>query len=385
MIAPWSESGKVIHCDQWHRWQSSFSLDPRSVPLDELKSRLANVRLDSTSLIWLDSCDVRTTKAAVDLAKSSGATLHVGQSSGTQAIKRVHSSQGWMGTTLSEIGARSDCIITIGNGVLIESPLLASRFFHPYGRTGRPFWIHIAPGRSLQSLSIPTGDPIPDVSYGIEHSDWYAWLCQVAAEVGGDARLVNRQLSATDLANASEVARKITQSQHVVWIWDADELHFETDELLIRRLLTFADQLENGSSSRRSLLLPLDMNLGRVTADETMLWLTGRSTTAAWRDEQWTSPARFEGISLDEWQSAFDTIVLVSNVPSPRSLPHIKATLTLQTPPSTSPGQIQVAAVGIDCSGHLFRGDKAVVGYLPATNPTSTLHMASTILELLRD
>ena len=110
---------------------------------------LASVKLDASSLIWLDSCDVQTTRAAVATAQRTGATIHVGQSPGSVAVKSAMFGGAWFGTTLAEVPARAELIVTVGDGLLSEAPLLADRFFKTperstAPRSTAPHWIHIS-------------------------------------------------------------------------------------------------------------------------------------------------------------------------------------------------------------------------------------------------
>jgi hypothetical protein len=113
---------------------------------------LQSLQLDARSLIWLEGCDAAATRSAVKLAELVGATVHVGQSPGSHSLKTVMGSSGWLATTLSEVSARGDLVITLGDGVLTESPLLAERFFQSSNVTRRLRWIHITPQPTL-SLS----------------------------------------------------------------------------------------------------------------------------------------------------------------------------------------------------------------------------------------
>jgi hypothetical protein len=154
----------------------------------------------------------------------------------------------------------------------------------------------------------------------------------------------------------------LAEANYSTWAWDVDEFHFATDELLIRRMLEIAQVL---SETKRCSLLPLDMNVGRVTAEETLLWLTGCSPTATFAQGKWRAATRYAQYSLEQWQQSFETVIMISNLPSLRSLPNLRCDVVLQTQPTSNPSALQIAAVGLSTSGHVFRGDRGTVHYVP--------------------
>jgi hypothetical protein len=125
--------------------------------------------------------------------------------------------------------------------------------------------------------------------------------------------------------------------------------------------------------------MTLDLNVGRVTAEETLLWLTGCPTTATWSGEHWYQSPGYAGSSLEQLSAAFTSIVLVRSLASDRSLPNLLADLTINTSPAKQQQDVQVAAVGRDCSGHLFRGDRGTVLHVAAT-ASSDLPTAADLL-----
>ena len=363
-------------CTRRNHWLAATS--PSQDSTSYQKNLIANLRLDAQSLIWLDACDVKTARAAIAVAQQTGATIHVGKSTGADAVKRVMFGGSWFGTTLAEVAPRADLIITIGDGVLSESPLLADRFFTAKStsdsaesnsaQSNAAQWIHISPhaaitDRASQSLHAPS-----------EHVHWprALWF----------EKLSELALSLKSNANNNSLSQQLKSSQQTVWLWDVDDFHFQTDELIIRRIVSIASELNQAA---RCTLLPLDMNIGRVTAEETLLWLTGCPGTATWRDGRWYRSPRLANFTLEQWAAEFSNIVLISNLPSDRALPNLPAQLVLQSNGSNAANTIQVAAVGRDCSGHLFRGDRGTVHFVQATR-SNTLPMATDVLtQLLRN
>jgi len=353
----------------------------RDVLSSDLSARLSRTKLNASTLIWLDASDVQTTRAAIQLARQVGATIHVGQSTGSHATKKVMVSDGWLGTSLSEISARAELVVTLGDSVLREAPLLGERFIQSQTRTIQPYWVHIsqqafdgasATEASEQKIAIA---PHEVIYWPRDH--WFDGLSQLALSL----------LQPSDLAciasksTISQFSARLRAAKQTVWMWDIDDLHFQSDELIVRRMLSIARAM---SERMRCALLPLDLNVGRVTAEETLLWLTGCPTTATWSGTHWYRSPRYADYSLEQWSSAFSSIVLVSSLASDRSLPNLPADVTIQTAPANQDHEVQVAAVGRDCSGHLFRGDRGAVLYVEATS-TSELPTAAELLTQLME
>ncbi len=356
-------------CPRLSDWRNRFDLRTSEDRFEEERSELLRqIKIDDSSLIWLDGTDVRTTRQAVRMAQRTGATLHVGQSPGSPALKRVMRSERWHGTTLAEVASQCDLILTIGDGVLTESPLLVDRFLDRLEASANRHWFHITSEAVVDGSRITRLSRQPDRTILVERSEWYAFFTLLALKLNSQAEtLGNAKDADLPMAEAAEVAEGIFQHRACALVWDIDELYFDMDETILRRLASIARILHDRDDGRRCGLMPIDMQLGRLTAEETLMWMTGYASTVRWRQDHWDSPSHVESYSMDDWQARFETLVLVNNVARLKSSPNLNATLSLQTSTARGPDEIQVASVGIDDSGHLFRGDKAFVGYYPAT------------------
>ncbi len=365
-----ASSDELLSCTRLARWRSFELTDtfppamaqPEAGLSPQVQEQLAALQLGSRTLIWLEGCDVRAARGAVKLAEKLGCTVHVGESNGSRSLKSVMASEGWLGTTLSEVSARTELVLTLGDGIIREAPLIAARFFRSVTRTSQPYWLHLSPTRIVAAIRGNVATPNEIVH--VPRADWFNWLTELAMCLQAD-RAAPDSAPTVGLTGESVklVANRLRATEHSVWLWDNDELHEGTDELIIRRLLTLARQL---SETRRCALLPLDSNVGRVTADETLLWLTGCSNTASYVAGQWLTQPRYSGYTLADWEASFDAIILVSNLPTMKSLPNLRADLLMQTQSLNEPYALQVAAVGVTDSGHLFRGDRGTVHYFPA-------------------
>ena len=326
------------------------------------------------SLIWIDGADVNTTRSAVALAEAIRGTVHIGQGTGAAAAHRVLANQGWLGSSLSEIATHADLIVTLGSGLRSEAPLLTQRFFTPALASGRAEWCHIAADPEADN-QLASGTPANQISPSYTavwpREKWYEHLTHILLALQPEAPSSTHQgAQANDSIDA--LVSKLQHAKNIVWLWDADEFHDAIDELCISRLLGISRLL---TQSARCSLLCLDAQVGRVTAQETLLWLTGCSGTADFDGEHWRQPQSLEQIAIEEWQLAFDSILVVRSVPSAKPLPNLKASHVMVTEQSLLPdgmvasGMTRVASVGTDCAGHLMRGDRATMMYCAASEP----------------
>lgn len=364
-------------------------------PVQETAQHLAEkFSLGKKSLIWLDAVDVNTVRAAVRLAEIAQATIHVGQSTGSECLHRVITSEGWLGTTLAEVAAHADVIVTVGNGILTEAPLFASRIAQPALRRPNTTaadkaarWIHL--GSAVQGAIADS--PRPSLQLTWQRAEWYAKLTGLLLHVRDE-----RIAPALDVESRM-LLDHLRSARYAVWVWDADEFCSDIDELIIRRLLGVAREL---SKTARCSLLALDSRVGRVTAEESLLWLTGRSTTAMYDGTFWTTPSHMATYSLEDWRRDFDCILLLRTLPSVQSLPSLAASHWL-VPSGQMIGSglpegrnaTHVASVGCECSGHVIRGDRGTslcchsprVGdpQLPTSLPTAEA-ILNTVHDMLR-
>ena len=324
------------------------------------------LRTAGKPLLWIDAVDVHTLGAAVELARVTGATLHVGTATGPRIVRRVVTTEGWLGTSLAEIAAHADLIITVGGGILSEAPLLASRYLQPAVQAGRADWYHIGdlpfamPTPPLPSGSTDQGGGSAAAAQHLPwpRSDWYARLTDVLLGLRDDSRATPTDPSTMALVGALRGAR------NAVWLWDVDEFHDSIAELTVRRILGIARRL---STTSRCGLLALDANVGRATADEALAWLTGHHGTVRHDGVTWRSLDGWDARALRDWEREFDAIVIVRSLPSLRPLPDLRCErLIASTEGSAWIGggaapTIRVGAVGRETSGYVFRGDRVVV------------------------
>lgn len=356
----------------------------------QIETIAAHFHSSRRSLIWIDGADVHTLRCAVDLAAAVRGTIHVGHSTGADVSHRVLVSQGWMGSSLAEVASHADLIISLGSDLHTEAPLLAERFISPALASGRAQWCHID---SHASTSQENSQPSPNWTAVWPRSEWYQNLTHLMLG------LQNQKMSAQSAAGRMSASThalldKLQHSKNPVWIWDVDEFRDDIDELCIHRLLGISRLL---SQTARCGLLALDAQVGRVTASETLLWLTGCSGTAQFDGQHWHQPRALNEMSLQDWPTAFDSIVVVRSLSSVYPLPNLAASHFVVTQQSLLPDHVpddkvtHVGSVGIDSAGHVMRGDRATMLFCQTgeagsqTTPMSSqLPTAAELLEQVR-
>lgn len=332
-------------------------------------------------LWWIDGADVASTRAIVEIAQRRGGTIHVGQSTGATLAKRTLINEGWLGTTLAEVSTHADLVITVGDCILSEAPLLPTLFLSR-DADARPLkWWHLSasdstetkisqtPPTLAQSLVWPRSQwlqRLTDLQLELQqpmHNAPANALAEVSAEAAHDPPA--GQPSNHTTRQESPLAAALRRSRYAVWIWDNSEFTSSIDELLINRLLGIA---RHRTLTARCSLLNLESQVGQLTAEETLLWLTGCTGTATWTGTEWTKPARYAAYSADDWQTEFDAIALVRTVPSVAPLPQLRAELIVATANelarkavgdlSSETCFIVVLPIGHGAAGHLQRGDR---------------------------
>ncbi len=335
------------------------------------------------TLIWVDGADVQTMRAAVALARAAKCTIHVGQSTATQVAHRILTSQGWLGTSLAEVASHADLIVTLGGGLRSEAPRLIERFIAPAQSERGAQWYEIS-DRAGSQPGVPVGQDCARASQTQQASQqptqiiawpresWYQKLTEVlwGLQAGSPGAKLPQPALADDVRGF--VAR-LQQAKLTTWLWDVEEFCDDVDELTLQRLLGISRCL---SQTARCSLLALDANVGRVTAQETLLWLTGFSDTVRFDGQRWFHPSGLHCQQLHDWESRFDSIVVVRSLPSLAPLPNLSAQHYLVPSGSQLPNQVSkqsitaVAAVSVDSAGHVARGDRALfVHCQPDTHP----------------
>ncbi len=386
-------------------WRTSVGLPAASGLTARIETLAAQLQVSRQPLIWIDAADVHTLRCAVALAQAVRGTIHVGLSTGAAASHRVLTSQGWLGSSLAEVASHADLIISLGGGLQAEAPLLAPRFFAPALNGDRAQWWHIdshaansqaANSQAANSLAADSSSdlqPSPTWTAVWPRAEWYAQLTLVMLGLQDDS--VRADAVAGQMHESTRaLLGKLRSAKNTVWLWDVDEFRDAIDELCIQRLLGISRLL---SQTARCGLLGLDAQVGRVTAMETLLWLTGCSGTAQFDGQRWSQPHALSELALEDWSGVFDSILVVRSLPSVYPLPSLPEAQFLVTEPSLLPDHVSyekvttVASVGVDRAGHVMRGDRATLLYCPAdtapspsTTMTSRLPTAGELLQHLR-
>ncbi|HBE68073.1 MAG TPA: hypothetical protein DDW52_07980 [Planctomycetaceae bacterium] len=313
----------------------------RGVSLDEsVESVLRNLPADERTLWWIDSADVQATRQIIQLAELRGDDIHIGQSTSTRLHRRVAESSGWLGTTLAEATTHSQLVITLGSEIETEVPQLAKQLVRPEST-----WVHLG---EWSSEVVRPDHIIPTAVSGL-----YALLTEVLL------RLRYESLGQRD-TNSQLLYSAIAGSDYTTVVWSADQFNDDLDELTLRRLVAISHLV---SQTHRFCLLPIEANTGRVTANETLSWLTGYSPSASFDAGRWSSKADRTGWPLEKFRRTFGSIVMFRNVVTANPLPQVGANLSIVPAGYAELAQgevVEISAVGQGSAGHLMRGDGAL-------------------------
>lgn len=390
----WPDHDEPPACSRLHSWLNDQDTHSSIAgPLDQQSALEAAVRglvKARRPLIWLESVDVPVARAAVQLAEAHRATLHVAQSPGAAIQASLTSADGWLGTTLAEVGSTATLIVHVGSSHLQAAPMLALRYLNP---DAQHVFLDRAPTNLLSDANSPEGTPPGLIQLGWSKGQWLDGLSRALLMMRDDSAALSRPADPLD-ADASLLAEMLLSHTYSVWLWDEDELSDELDRLIVQRILEAARQV---SLTSRSSALSLALDPGRVTAKDCVLWLTNRTTPLRITDTGWAKdhlPYR----SLQDWRQAFDWILCVRNLPSDRPLPELPFNAVIDahcngsSPRDPSNPQatgektrMLVQAVGIDTNGHLLRGDHGLAAFVHGVDVRSTNpypHAADLLLDL---
>ncbi|MBX3420894.1 MAG: hypothetical protein KF752_04980 [Pirellulaceae bacterium] len=326
-----------------------------NIPLESVCAQIDRVLTTAKRpLIWIDGADVQTMRAAVLLAQKHFGTIHVAQSSGQSAVQRVMTGDGWFGTTLADASRHSRLLITLGSSWIERSPKLLDGF--DFAESCRWWQIDVENGQQHPALPAPTRRLL------WPRADWYRNFSRVAS-------LLQRTSEPTFDATSAEIvdlACALRESSNSTIAWEVSQLNNPDDELLIHHLWNLARVV---NSSNRCQLLAFDSQPGLVTAQAALMWLTGCSATASYSGTDWSCPTYLSAFQLSDWQREFDGIVLVRNTPSPEPLTPLRSEVTLSESSMAfrdglHAGRQMVAAVGVEDSGFLIRGDHGATHHL---------------------
>jgi hypothetical protein len=351
-------------------------------------------------LIWIDGADVAATRAAVALAWKHQAAVHIPQSQGGRGVQQVVCSDGWLGTTLADAAEHAHLVITLGTSWLNQMPLLLERWIRRSPANARntavaprQWWqIGSPPSQTTQLNSFLESriqNSKPDQWLRWPRCDWYPRFSEVVRglnELGQQGPPSIAKPNAAPVAADDEVARlvhAIGNSPNTTIVWEQSELDRPEDEMLVYRLLNLA-RIRNRTA--RCNLLPLNADVGRETARETLLWLTGCDCLATPHGDHWVDSQETLSEPCSRWLPRFDAILMVRNTPSVTPLPDIGWQIALvghgiACHHADSSSAIPVALAGVHAPAFLLRGDRGVFQFA-AVEQSQVVYSASQILQL---
>ncbi len=388
----WPDQDEPPACARLHNWlnrQDARGQQSPAVTPAEARTLLESSAQQLTSarrpLIWLESTDVHTARSAVQLATATGATLHVAQSPGAEITAAVLNSDGWLGTTLAEVGSTAALVIHVGKQHLRASPMLELRFANPQAQ-------HLFLDDCPDSWN--SDEQLRDATLQLNWSkdQWLDGLSRTLLVLSDQSTALEREADQID-RDAGLLAEMLLGSHYTVILWSEDELADELDMLCVRRLLELSRYV---SRTNRCSLLALSQDPGRVTAKDTVLWLTNHTGPMRYSGQGWIKEW-LPHESLQQWQQAFDWIMAIRTLPSDRPLPELTFDLVIDAHCNQHVHEwngsveqrtrwLPVAAVGVDAVGDLLRADHGLAARIDCVSPEASAHVvAATLLDQLTE
>ncbi|GAB5402913.1 MAG: hypothetical protein Aurels2KO_11440 [Aureliella sp.] len=340
-----SSAPEISHCSRRKRVLDQNDGQGDSAP-DNATETLLGFADTARPLIWVDAADVATMREVIRFAEAAGATVHVGQTTGTKIQKRVSASEGWLGASLNEAANHADLVISIGDSLHSEIPnidrLLSGN------RESQRHWCHIGSQPSEPA----------DSNINLHRHEWYNSLTSLLLAI----REPKLHVAASPAVN--QLRERIETSRYGVIVWHADEFLDELDELILRRLTELARQVTQNS---RLSLVCIDSSPGRITAQETMLWATGQVPSATFHNGTWVQRKELDAYTLQDFHESFTSTLMIRSVCTATPLPNLACDVALlprrelHVAPQACRSLVAVASVGEQIDGLLFRGDHAAV------------------------
>ncbi len=377
MEMSWPADGTAPKCPRLHRWLTSQDIGSGTGPSGSSSdSMLASVielsdRLQESQqpLIWIESADVQSVRAAVTLARTIDATVHVAESVGSTEWRTLVETRGYYGTSLAQMSHSARLVIHVGYEHLDEMPLLAERFLSD---TDQHLFLDTHAAKST-----PWKLDAQVIELGWKRNQWLDRLTRVLLTMRDNSAALDRRASREDI-EACQLAELLLSSGYSVWLWNPSEFDDSRDCLIMERILEITEVV---NQTCRCSVLPLATDPGRVTANEVLLWLTNHHAPVRFKSEQWQPLADHAGWRLEDWRQQFDFILGIRTLPSDRQLPMLDfdwfidadcnssdrlASAAHKAVPSTN-----VCSVGVSGSGHVTRTDHGWNAYCRSCSSAS--------------
>ena len=305
--------------------------------------------------------DIHGMRGLMDLADHCGAVLdHMNATAKFRNILTVQG-YGWVTTTFSEVRNRADLIVVMGSDV-------ASRFPRFYERLVWPAEALFVPDLSqrkivsvgtAQTAAAQSPEGVTPHHIPCGNADLPDVLAALRARFNGQGLAVT-EVAGVPVSALDELAQQIREAQYAVLVWVAPDLDFPQAELTTQMI---AGLLGDINQKTRAAGLPLGGNDGDFSADAVLIWQSGfpfRTSLASGKPDY--NPHLYDTEGLLERDEA-DALLWVSSLDSRDARPETKVPTVVLADAGMPVDDdvavwIPVATPGVDCEGHLFRGDK---------------------------
>jgi formylmethanofuran dehydrogenase subunit B len=305
--------------------------------------------------------DIHGMRGLMNLADHCGAVLdHMNATAKFRNILTVQG-HGWITTTFAEVRNRADLIVVIGSDVVSRFPRFYERLVWPEEALFVPDLAQrkIVSVGTAQTAAAQSPQGVAPHHIPCNSSDLPDVLAALRARFNGQ-HLTATEVAGISIADLDALAQQIHQAQYAVLVWLAPDLDFPQAELTTQMIAGLLDDI---NQKTRAAGLPLGGNDGDFSADAVLLWQSGfpfRTSLASGKPDYDPHLYSTDGLLA---RGEVDALLWVSSLDSRDARPKT----TLPTVVLASAGMpvddevavwIPVATPGVDCEGHLFRGDK---------------------------
>ena len=351
-------------------------MNPSRYPPSQLQGAISGDALDAAAKILRASrrpligglaTDIDGMRAALALARRTGAVIDHAASQVKYRNLHVLQEAGWITTTLSEVKNRTDLLILLGDGWRTRFPRFVERMIEPDpGMFGKPLARRII---LIDERAAANADALPQRCDRLTLNAppamlpaLFSMLSALAARQPADPT----RLAGIDPALLQRCVQWMRDAQYGTLVWAAPDLEISHAELALQMLSRLLRTLNRDG---RFAALPLAGTNGDLSANAVHTWQSGVAFPASHANRQVDFDPHRYALSAVLARNEADSLVWISSLSAELTPPAFagplivlgRADMQMATPPHV---YIPVATPGVDAPGAMMRTDKVVSLYL---------------------
>ena len=334
---------------------------------DALDAAAKILRASRRPLIGGLATDIDGMRAALALARRTGAVIDHAASQVKYRNLHVLQEAGWITTTLSEVKNRTDLLILLGDGWRTRFPRFVERMIEPDpGMFGKPLARRII---LIDERAAANADALPQRCDRLTLNAppamlpaLFSMLSALAARQPADPT----RLAGIDPALLQRCVQWMRDAQYGTLVWAAPDLEISHAELALQMLSRLLRTLNRDG---RFAALPLAGTNGDLSANAVHTWQSGVAFPASHANRQVDFDPHRYALSAVLARNEADSLVWISSLSAELTPPAFagplivlgRADMQMARPPHV---YIPVATPGVDAPGAMMRTDKVVSLYL---------------------